>query len=480
LGNSHSCKHEDFFDADDGRSGNIHFNTVNQPLAFFESIMKMPKLLAVLVFIVCIGFIVNAFADDWSRWMGPNRDNVWSETKIIEEFPEGGPPVVWRAEIAGGYAGPAVANGRVFVSDYVTGDDVKIANFERTKSTGIERLICLDESTGKLIWKHEYPVTYAISYPAGPRCTPAVDGDHVYFLGAEGKLVCLTVDKGEVIWDVDLVEKYKTKSALWGYAAHPLIDGDNLITLAGGEGSHVVAFDKKTGQEKWRSQSAPEQGYSPPTIIEAGGTRQLILPQPDAISSVNPDTGELYWELPYEATSGSIIMSPIEAGDYLYIAGYSRKSMLIKLASDKPAAEIEWRDKARDAISPVNVQPFYDKATSVVYGMDQSGDMVALQLPDGKRLWATPEPVSKRRVGSGTAFIVRNADRFFLFNENGELVIAKMTPEGYSEIDRTKVIEPTNLAFGRDVVWSMPAFANRKMFVRNDKEIICLDLEKKP
>ena len=240
-----------------------------------------------------------------------------------------------------------------------------------------------------------------------------------------------------------------------------------------------MGIDKKTGEEKWRSQTAPEQGYCPPTIIEAGGVRQLILPQPDAISSVSPDTGKLYWEVPYEATSGSIIMAPVRSGDYLYIAGYSRKSLLLKLATDKPAAEIVWRDKARDAISPVNVQPFLDESSSILYGMDQSGDLCALQLPAGKRLWATPDPVSKRRTGNGTAFIVRQADRYWLFNEKGELIIAKMSPEGYEEIDRTKVIEPTNLAFGRDVVWSMPAFANKKVYIRNDDEIICLDLEKK-
>ena len=176
--------------------------------------------------------------------MGPSQNNTWNETNIIDSFPEGGPPVLWRTKIAGGYAGPAVADGRVFISDYVTGDNVKIANFERTESTGTERVLCLDEASGEIKWKHEYPVTYGISYPAGPRCTPTVDGDHVYFLGAEGMLVCLTVDKGDVVWSVDLVKQYKTKAALWGYSGHPLVDGDNVITLVGGEGSHGVAFDK--------------------------------------------------------------------------------------------------------------------------------------------------------------------------------------------------------------------------------------------
>ena len=441
--------------------------------------MKFSATASIVALTVILGFCLESPADDWGRWMGPSQNNTWNETNIIDSFPEGGPPVLWRTKIAGGYAGPAVADGRVFISDYVTGDNVKIANFERTESTGTERVLCLDEASGEIKWKHEYPVTYGISYPAGPRCTPTVDGGHVYFLGAEGMLVCLTVNKGDVVWSVDLVKQYKTKAALWGYSGHPLVDGDNVITLVGGEGSHVVAFDKKTGVEKWKALTAPEQGYCPPKVITAGGTRQLILPQPDAVSSLNPETGELLWEVPYESTSGSIIMSPIQMGDYLYVAGYSKKSLLLKLATDKPAAEVVWRDKARDAISPVNVQPFYDETTNLIFGMDQTGDMAALELPEGKRLWATSEPVSKRRVGSGTAFIVKQANRYWLFNENGELIIAKLSAKGYEEVDRAKVIEASNNAFGRDVVWSMPAYANRKAFIRNDNEIICLDLEKK-
>ena len=111
---------------------------------------------------------------------------------------------------------------------------------------------------------------------------------------------------------------------------------------------------------------------------------------------------------------------------------------MFEIGDGQPAAEVVWRDKARDAISPVNVQPFYDAESNVIYGMDQSGDMCALEMPTGKRLWADSTPVSKRRVGSGTAFIVRQADRFWLFNENGELIIAKLSPEKYEEIDRVK------------------------------------------
>lgn len=425
---------------------------------------------------VCV-LIHSARGDDWPQWMGPQRDNVWREDGILDRFPEGGPPVVWRTEVAGGYAGPAVAGGRVYLADYVTADDVKVENFDRNLSfSGTERVLCLDEASGKILWKHEYPVQYTISYPAGPRCTPLIEGNRVYSLGAEGHLVCLDTDKnGAVIWSKDLKQEYNTKAALWGYAAHPLIDGDKLITLAGGEGSHVVALNKMTGAEIWRYGTSKEQGYSPPTIIEAGGVRQLILLRPNAVTSIDPDTAKEYWSVPYEATSGSIIMSPVMVGDYLYAAGYSSKSLLLKLHSDKPAVDEVWRDQARSAISPVNVQPIVDGNT--IFGLDQKGPLAALEIPSGKRLWESTAAIDgKRSKGSETAFLVRQGDRYWLFNELGDLIIAQLGTSGYTEIDRARVIEPSNTAFGRDVVWSMPAFANRRAYIRNDREIICVDL----
>lgn len=426
------------------------------------------------------GSALAACPQDWPQWMGADRDNVWKESGIIDEFPDGGPKVVWRQKVAGGYSGPAVAGGKVYITDYVTSDDVKVDNFQREQFSGVERVLCLDQADGKLLWKHETPVNYGISYPAGPRCTPVVEGNRVYTLGAEGHLFCLDSDKnGEVIWSVHLTEKYNTKAALWGYSAHPLIDGDRLITLAGGDGSHVVALNKIDGSEIWKMGTAPEQGYSPPTIIEAAGVRQLILCRPDAVVSVNPETGAQYWSVPYEATSGSIIMSPLKFEDYLYIAGYSQKSLLLKLDSDKPGASEVWRDKLRSAISPVNVQPIL--VDGIVYGLDQSGEMSAVQLPSGERLWTTPQPVAERKQGSATAFIIKQGkqgDRYWYFTELGDLVIGRMDQAGFEEIDRANVIAPSNLAFGRKVVWSMPAFANKRIYLRNDDEILCLDVAK--
>ena len=427
--------------------------------------------------LTCMSLFVTtiAHADDWPQWMGANRDNVWRESGIIQKFPASGPRVIWRAPVAGGYAGPAVAAGRVYITDYVTTENVKVDNFDRKQFSGTERVVCLAEATGKELWKHEYPVEYGISYPAGPRCTPNVHEGKVYTLGAEGNLFCFDAASGAVVWSKNLPQEYKTKTPLWGYAGHPLIDGQKLICLAGGNGSHVVALDKDTGEEIWRALTSSEQGYAPPKIIEAGGVRQLILFHPHALVSVDPETGRQHWSVPYEASSGSAIMTPVRAGNLLYVAGFSNKNLLVELSDGKPAASVLWRDKSKTAISPVNVQPFLEGR--ILFGFDQNGFLYGIDLATGDRLWQSGKPLNtKRPLGSGTSFIVKNGDHFWMFNELGELLITKLSRSGYEEIDRAMVIEPTNLAFGRDVVWSPPAWANRHAYIRNDKECLCIDL----
>ncbi|MEI6505678.1 MAG: PQQ-binding-like beta-propeller repeat protein [Planctomycetota bacterium] len=420
-----------------------------------------------------------ARGDDWPQWMGPKRDNVWREEGIAAGFPAGGPRVLWRTPIKGGYAGPAVAGGRVFVTDYVTDADVKVANFERKQSTGTERVLCLDEATGKEIWKHEYPVTYTIAYPAGPRCTPTVHGDRVSTLGAEGDLYCFEAATGKVVWSRDLKKDYATKAALWGWASHPLVDGDRLVCVVGTDVAHAAAFDLKTGKEIWRTGSAPEQGYVPPSIIEAAGVRQLVLAKPDAVYAVEPETGKLLWETPYNADNGSIIMTPVRVGDHLYIGGYQGKNLLLKLKADVPGVDVVWRNKPKQGISAVNVQPI--AADGLVYGFHESGELRAMRIPEGDFAWKGGGPLGERPPGSGTAFITKQGDtekgdRYFLFTETGDLVIARFTPTGYEELARAHLLEPTNVAFGREVVWCAPAYANKSIVVRNDTEIIRVSL----
>lgn len=415
-------------------------------------------------------------AEDWPQWMGPNRDNVWRESNIIESFPKVGVNVLWRHPVGGGYAGPAVSRGRVYIADFQP-EKALTESPQGRLSQGKERILCLDEHTGELLWKHDDPVTYTISYPAGPRCTPNVEEDRVYTLGAQGNLHCLDATTGRPRWSRNLPAEYSTQPAIWGYAGHPLIVGDKLICIAGGPESLVIALDKFTGKEIWRSLSSSGQGYTPPVLINAAGRPQLIIFHPDGVSALNPDNGQHYWTVDYQASNGSVIMSPVKSGNLLYAAGFSNKNLMIRLSDDHPGATLLWQDISDAAVSPVNVQPFTDQ--DMLYGFHQDGTLFGIDFATGKRVWSSLEPLqSKRALRTGTAFIIKQADRYWLFTEQGDLVIAKMSRQGYQELDRTHVLDATDVAFGRKVVWSAPAFANQKIFLRNGKECICIDAKR--
>src|SRR5262245_47477264 len=154
----------------------------------FQLGVPMKQLLAVLVVAITIP---PALADDWPQWLGPKRDSVWRETGIVDTFPKDGPNVLWRATVSGGFTGPAVVDGKVYVDDYLTEGNVKKEVYERTNFRGKERIHCLDAKTGKPVWKYEYDCNYTVSYPIGPRCTPTVHEGKVYFLGTEGNLTGL-------------------------------------------------------------------------------------------------------------------------------------------------------------------------------------------------------------------------------------------------------------------------------------------------
>jgi outer membrane protein assembly factor BamB len=419
-------------------------------------------------------------ADDWPQWMGPNRDDVWAETGIVEKFPAGGPRVLWRKPINGGFAGPAVAGGKVFVTDYVKASgDARPAPTKRNELQGKERVLCLDAKTGEEIWKHEYECNYTISYPAGPRCTPTVDGDRVFTLGAMGDLLCLDAAKGTVIWSKNLPTAYKAPLPLWGYAGHPLVYKDLLICSAGGENTAVVALDKATGEQVWKALNSAEIGYSPPTLIEAGGVTQLIIFNGNGINSVNPDTGSVYWVQMLKTAYSMAIMAPRKGGDYLFAGGHSGSSLGLKLDTSRPGATRAWQGSRTTGLAPVSGTPFVENG--IAYGIDGNGVFRAVRIDTGERLWATAKPVNgqesdKRGANEGATFVTKNRDRFFIFGENGDLVIARLSPEKYDEVSRTKLLDPVGVGLGRAVVWSHPAYANRCVFARNDEEIVCASL----
>lgn len=460
-------------------------------------------------------------AEDWPKWLGERGDSVWNEAETISKFPELDEMVKWRAPVKAGYTGPSVAEGRVYLMDRdqrEATDDEKAA-WEAEKEAarkaaeeagkprpmmftpffGNERILCLDEKTGKEIWSHDYECKYQISYHLGPRTTPTVDGNHVYTLGAMGKLICFKAADGEIVWQKDLMKEYDCKPPVWGYSAHLVVDGEKLICLVGGKDAGVVAFNKNDGSEIWKALDTQEICYAPPVFHQSGDVRQMLVWYDVAIASLNPETGEVHWSCEFPKINDDnpivrrpsvVIATPRIVDDTLYVSDAYSGSLMLKLKPNAEGFEEMWSTtpgdmSQREFISTLMTAPIVKDG--YIYGINANkGEMRCLDAKTGETKWETRKPSVgdleganlDRGVLFATSFIVENNDKFFIFNDQGYLIIAKLSPEGYEELDRLQVIEPTDHARGRDVVWSHPAFANGCMFVRNDKEMVCIDLRK--
>jgi outer membrane protein assembly factor BamB len=418
-------------------------------------------------------------ADDWPEFRGRGRLGVWNEAGIVDRFPEGGLQVLWRTPIRAGFAGPAVADGRVFIMDFV----------ETQRPRGTERALAVDEKTGGILWTQEWPVDYrGMLYPIGPRATPTVDGDRVYFAGADGKLLCLNAKTGETIWKKDYVADYaadrRTWAFDWGFASSPLVDDNRLICLVGGRpNAKVVAFDKMTGKEVWRALSSEtDLGVAQPIIITAGGVRQLIIWCPDSVTSLDPVTGRTYWEQPYKVGSSMTVATPVQSGLLLFLTTFYNGPLMLHLDGKKPAASVLWKGKSDNEIQTDGLHAVIATPVIVgdhIYGICSYGQFRCLLAKTGERIWES-QAVTKERARWAAGLIVRNGDRLFINNDRGELIIVKPSAGGYQEISRTHLIKPTSPPGNRreltNVNWSHPAYANKHIYARNDEEIICASL----
>lgn len=445
-------------------------------------VLLRPRLFLLLTAFGLCGLVTRvAMADDWPQWLGPQRDSVWRERGILEKFPAAGPKLRWRVPLGNGYSGPAVANGRVYVMDRVPSTTSVGApgGGRRGMFSGNERVLCLNEADGKTIWQYEYDCPYDVSYPSGPRVTPTVHEGKVYTLGTEGNLLCLDAGSGKVLWSHDYKTDLNVGTPTWGFSANPLLDGNKLICLARGEGSTVMAFDKDTGKELWRALSAREPGYCPPMIFDAGGKRQLIIWHPESVNSLDPETGKVYWSEPFAVRAGLTVPTPRKMGDLLFVSAFYNGPMMLKLAADSLAAKVLWRgssnsERKTDKLHSLVSTPFLEEGH--IYGVCSYGELRCLRADTGERLWETFAATGGKSDRWATTFIVKNGNRFFLPNEKGDLIIARLTPKGYDEISRAHLIDPANNDPRRPVVWSHPAFANRSIYLRNDGEMRCYSL----
>jgi outer membrane protein assembly factor BamB len=428
--------------------------------------------------LLAAGAIAQLHADDWPEWRGKGRLGIWNDTGLVDKLPAT-LPVTWRTPINRGYSGPAVAGGHVFVTDA-----------HRARTVGdqvVERLVVLDESTGKILWTKEWETDYSPMvdvWSIGPVATPTVDGDRVYVVGRMGDMLALNVADGKVLWQKNYEKDFGTIIPLYGTTAAPIVDGDRLIALVGGlEGANYVALDKLTGKELWRSRSSdPEPGYNQPTIIEAGGVRQLIAWDPNALSGLDPVTGKVYWEVPFTVQLALTIATPVHSGPYLFVATQYSGSRMVKLDDKKPGATLLWSNDTRneDTINPATSTPVIDG--DYIYGLSAFGTLRCLEVATGKLVWET-QALTKEHVQYVSAYFVRNGDRYFINNDRGELIIAKLSPKGYEEISRSQLITPTHPQIRRREAglvahWTQPAYANKHLITRNDNEIISVNLAK--
>ena len=438
------------------------------------------KLTAALAGIaILVGAAGIAAAEDWPEFRGAGRRGVWLESGILETFPAEGLKALWRTPVKRGYAGPAVADGRVFVTDYEPTDGMR----------GTERALALDEETGEVLWVREWDADYAgIQWEIGPGATPTVDGDRVYVLGRDGVLSAFKTDTGEVLWRKSYSEDYGVDRMRWGFdwgfASAPLVDDERLICFVGGPpDARVVALDKMTGEEIWRSLPAEaDLGVAQPIIIEAGGARQLIVWDPEEVASLDPVTGDVYWRQEYTVGGAMTVAVPVQVGSQLFFSTFYDGPMMLTLNQDRPDATIAWKGSSNseirtEGLHAVLATPIIDGG--YIYGICSYGQLRCLDASTGERIWETQEAtVERRRWVSG--FMVKNGNRIFMNNDRGELIIARLHPTGYEEISRTALIAPTsppgNRRELRNVSWVHPAYANQHIYMRNDEEIVAFSL----
>lgn len=414
----------------------------------------------------------SGLSGDWPQWRGPNRDGVWSEDGVIAKFDGGRLPVLWRAEIAGGYSGPTVASGRVYVTD------------RSTSPAAIERVLCFDAATGAEVWSHSYECEYKkVGYNVGPRASVTIEDGRAYSLGTMGHLFCFDAAKGKVLWSKDLNAEYKIRMPHWGIAASPVIEKDLVIVQIGGANNAcLVAFDKVTGAEKWRALD-DRVSYSAPIVIDQGGKRVLVCWTGDSLAGLDAMTGEVYWKHAFTPSRMVIgITTPVLKDNYIFVSSFYDGSLLVRIDPEKLSAEKVWRrkgpsEKVTDSLHCCISTPVL--LGKHIYGVDSFGEFRCLDLLTGDRVWEDLTAVPKARWSN--IHMVENHGKIWMFNERGELIICTLSPEGLSEISRARLIDPTQGQLNQrgGVCWSHPAYANRHIYIRNDKELICADVSAK-
>ena len=414
-------------------------------------LMTHKRASSLLILAIAAVFCSTLSADDWPQWRGSDRDGVWTEDGIVSQFTESSLEVVWRQPIRAGYTGPTVADGRVFVMDRIS------------RPEQLERILCFDAKTGKPLWEHQYPTEYGtVQFPAGPRASVTVDGPRVYALGATGTIHCLSAAEGEKIWSRDLDEEYaitaERRMPIWGIAASPLIYEDLVILHIGAvDGASIVALDKSSGQEKWRALNDRAQ-YSSPIVCRQNGKDVLVCWTGDSVAGIEPLSGKVFWRFEFKPTQMPIgVATPIIKDGLIFMTSFYDGSLMLRLKQDEMGVEKVWAARGVNERSTKALHSMIGTPVWIgqhIYGVDSYGELRCLEALSGKRVWESDKAVPRSRWS--TIHFVQRGDETWMFNERGELILSKLTPQGFEEICRAKLIEPTTAQLRQrgGVCWS--------------------------
>ncbi len=376
-------------------------------------------------------------AADWPQFRGPNRDGISPEPAALKSWPASGPKVLWKAPLGEGYSQVVSVKGRLYTFAQ-QGEQVAIA---------------FDGATGKRLWRTRIDREYNDGQGDGPRSTPTVDGELVYVLSAHGKLAALRTANGQVAWQHDLRSEYGANPPQWGVSTSPLVEGKLLIVNVGGSGNKsIVAFDKTNGKTVWASQG-DGAGYSAPIAITVRGVRQVIVFTADAILSISPEDGRLFWrsgwKTDYDVNAATPIFLP---PDKLFVSsGYGTGSALLQI--NRTNVSEVWR--SRGMKNQFSSSVLHD---GILYGFDDA-TFKAIEAASGKERW--------KQRGFGHGSLILAGGHLIVLSDRGKLALVQATPEEYRELGNAQVIE------GK--CWTSPSLADGRLYVRNEEQLIAFD-----